>query len=119
MAIRTSITSQHFPYIPLQVQVRQRKEKVEALLDTGFDGDIAIPKGMLTNGDPPDGLLPWQLADGSKIVAPAYIGRVKINNIASFAVVVIALGDEPIVGQGVIKNLTIILEHGRKIIIER
>jgi predicted aspartyl protease len=119
MAIKTSIISRRFPYIPLQVQVRQRKEKIEALLDIGFDGDIAIPKGLLTNGDPPDGLLPWQLADGSRIIAPAYIGRVKIGNIASFPVVIIALGDESIVGQGVIKNLTITLDHGRKIVIER
>lgn len=119
MAIKTSIISQRFPYIPLQVQVRRRQEKVEALLDTGFDGDIAIPKGLLTNGDPPDGFLPWQLADGSKIVAPAYKGKVKIGNIASFPVVVIALGDEPIVGQGVIKNLTLILDHGKKVIIQK
>lgn len=73
MAIKKSIISQRFPYIPLQIQVRQRKEKIEALLDTGFDGDIAVPKGMLTNGDVPDGLLPWKLADGSKIIAAAYI----------------------------------------------
>ena len=99
MAIK-SVTSSHFPYLSLLLQVRHREEKMEVLLDTGFDGDIAIPKGMLTNGDIPNGLLPWSLADGSKIIAPAYIGKVRI-------------------GQGIIKHFNITLDHGKRIILEK
>lgn len=117
MAIKR-ITSR-FPYLYLELQVRQRKEKLEVLLDTGFDGDIAIPKGMLTNGDVPDGLLPWKLADGSKIIAAAYIGRVKIGQMPPMTVTVITLGDEPLIGQGIIKHFTIILDHGKRVLIEK
>lgn len=119
MAIKKSIISKRFPYIPLQVQVRQRKEQIEALLDTGFDGDIAVPKDLLTNGDTPDGYLPWQLADGSEIIAPAYIGKAKVGDLKSIPVVVITLGDESLVGQGIIKHFTLTLDHGKRVIVEK
>lgn len=108
-----------FPYLSLELQVRHRKEKIEVLLDTGFDGDIAIPKGMLTNGDIPDGLLPWKLADGSKIIAPAYIGKVRVGKMPPLAVVVITLGDEALIGQGIIKHFSITLDHGKRVLIEK
>ncbi len=111
--------SSRFPYLSLDLQVRHRQEKLEVLLDTGFDGDIAIPKGMLTNGDVPDGLLPWKLADGSKIIASAYIGKVRIGQMTPLVVTVITLGDEPLIGQGIIKHFNITLDHGRRVIIEK
>ncbi len=119
MALKRDFISSHFPYLSIQLQVRQRQEQLEVLLDTGFDGDIAIPKGLLTNGDLPDGLLPWQLADGSEIIAPAYIGRVKIGNTPSIPVVIITLGDEALIGQGIIKHFSITLDHGKKVIVEK
>jgi predicted aspartyl protease len=62
----------YFPYILLTVAIRNREERVEALLDTGFDGDIVIPPHLLTNGTPPESYLRWTLADGSTVMAPAY-----------------------------------------------
>ncbi len=117
MAIKSIST--RFPYLSLELQVRYRKEKIEVLLDTGFDGDIAIPKGLLTNGNPPDGLLPWKLADGSKIVAPAYIGKIRVGQMAPLQVIVITLGDESLIGQGIIKHFTITLDHGKRVLIEK
>ncbi len=32
-----SLTSSHFPYVPLHLQMGHRDADVEALLDTGFD----------------------------------------------------------------------------------
>lgn len=82
MAIR-KIVSKNFPFIPIIIAVRKRVEKVESLIDTGFEGDVVVPKGLLTNGDPPDTLLPWQLANGTVVLAPVYAGKVKLGNIAS------------------------------------
>jgi predicted aspartyl protease len=55
--MKKSLTSTRYPYIPLTVVVNKRSETVEALLDTGFDGDIILPEGLLTNGKPPDSYL--------------------------------------------------------------
>jgi predicted aspartyl protease len=42
-----TFTSAHFPYIPVTVVLNERTESVEALLDTGFDGDVIIPEGLI------------------------------------------------------------------------
>ena len=52
MVMKKILTSARFPYIPLTVMVNKRSETIEALLDTGFDGDIILPEGLLTNGNP-------------------------------------------------------------------
>lgn len=112
------LTSSRFPYVPLHLSVRQRNERIEALLDTGFDGDVAMPSEFVANGEPPDGYLPWTLADGSEALAPAYDGTVQVEGMAWFPAVVIALGDEPLVGRGVTDRFTIVLDHGRRLIVE-
>ena len=53
-AKQPTFSSAHFPYIPVTVTFNKRTETVEALLDTGFDGDLIIPEGLMTNGKPPD-----------------------------------------------------------------
>ena len=72
---------------------------VDALLDTGFDGDVALPQQLVAEALP-DGYLPWVLADGSNVLAPAYEGTVQIGSTAPLAAVMIALGEEPLVGPG-------------------
>ena len=117
MAIR-KIISNTFPFIPIEIIVRHRVEKIEALIDTGFEGDVVVPKGLLTNGDPPDTILPWQLADGKVVIAPVYAGKVKLGNITSLKVSVITLGNEVMIGRGVTDKFKVIFDHGRKVIIE-
>lgn len=117
MAIRR-ITSHNFPYLPLVITVRKRMEKIEGLVDTGFEGDIAVPKGLLTNGDPPDTLLPWQLANETVVLASVYAGKVKLGNIASFTVSVVTLGNEVMIGRGVTDRFKVIFDHGKKVIVE-
>ena len=90
---------------------------VDALLDTGFDGDVALPQHLVA-GVLPDGYLPWVLADGSDVLAPAYEGIVQIGSTAPLAAVMIALGEEPLVGRGVSDHFRIVLDHGREIIVE-
>jgi predicted aspartyl protease len=42
MALNQRVVSSHFPYLPLQLEIRQELHELEALLDTGFDGYVAI-----------------------------------------------------------------------------
>ena len=79
MSEQKTFTSAHFPYIPVTVFLNKRVETVEALLDTGFDGDLIIPEGLMTNGKPPDSYLRFTLADQvTSVLAPAYLGRVEV-----------------------------------------
>ena len=46
------VTSSRFPYLPVQIGVGQTGHDVEALLDTGFDGDAILPSDMLVEVEP-------------------------------------------------------------------
>ncbi len=80
MAVSQSVTSSRFPYLPIRpcIYVRGAADldfDIEALLDTGFDGGVAVPADLLA-GYPPAGYLPWSLADESEVLTPAYRGEV-------------------------------------------
>lgn len=74
---------------------------------------------MLTNGDPPDTLLPWQLADGKVVLAPVYAGKIKLGKLSSFTVSVVSLGNEVMIGRGITDRFKVIFDHGKKVIIEQ
>jgi predicted aspartyl protease len=87
------MTSRHlvsfrFPYIPVRVQVRQRTEELEALLDTGFDDDVVVPASWRANGQPPNGHVRLELGDGSLVTAPYCNGTVELAGLGTYPVVV-------------------------------
>jgi hypothetical protein len=112
------IVSSRFPYVPMHLRVNRRIVEVEELLDTGFDGDVALPPALIAGDRAPDGYVRLALADGSRIFAPYYIGALRLGPMGPFPAVVTALGDEPLVGQGIAAHVTIILDHGARVIVE-
>lgn len=112
------LTSSRFPYLPIHVEIRQQGEQVEALLDTGFDGDLAVPLGFIDNAAPPDGYVPWTLADGSEVFAPTYDGTVRLGDFPPLAAAITVMSTEPIVGRGVTDQFRITLDHGKQVIVE-
>jgi predicted aspartyl protease len=118
MALTPRVVSRRFPYLPVRLTVRQQVHAVEALLDTGFDGDIAIPPSMIPQGEPPDGYIAARLADGSGVYAPFFQAVVQVFPSDSFTVTALALGDEPVIGRGVSDRFAITLDHGQQVIVE-
>lgn len=115
------IVSSRFPYLPLSIEVPGTGSlfvEVEAFLDTGFDGDVVIPWDFVASDKVPDGYLPWRLADGSEIITPVYVSTVELGRMGTFPVVIAALGDEPMIGRGVIDRFSIVLDHGQRVIVD-
>ncbi|HEY7064485.1 MAG TPA: hypothetical protein VII06_23620 [Chloroflexota bacterium] len=112
------LVSSHFPYLPLHLDVGARAFDVEALLDTGFDGDVAMPPSHLTGGGVPSGYMTCRLADGTSLSLPVYRATVKVGALGPFRVYVVALGDEMLVGRGVSDRLRVTLDHGQSLTIE-
>lgn len=46
------VESRRFPYLPLRLEVRNRMYEVEALIDTGFDGDLRALLSRLSRRRP-------------------------------------------------------------------
>jgi len=111
------LESPHFPYLPLRLEVRNRAHAVEALIDTGFDGDLALPPSLLANGEPDD-YHRWTLADGSHVYAPYFFGMVHVGDVGSVEAIITALGDEPLIGRGITDRFRLILDHGERVIVE-
>lgn len=113
------LESERFPYLPLRLAVRGRDYAVEALIDTGFDGYVAVPHDLLGSDLPPDDYHAWSLADGSEVFAPFYLGTVHLGDVGAFPAAITVLGDEVIVGRGITDNVSLHLDHGRRVVVER
>jgi predicted aspartyl protease len=92
--------------------------EMEALIDTGYEGDIMIPPELVPIGTPTVGGIRGVLADGSEARAPLHRGAVTLEGLGTLSVLVAALGDEPLVGLGILSNFSVWFDHGRRVIIE-
>ncbi len=119
MVENMDIVSSRFPYLRITLMVLSRTLKIEALIDTGFDGDVVVPPKMIMNGRPPSGHTRWTLADGSISFAPYFLGSIKIGKFKPIGVSISALGDEPLIGRGVTDKFKVIFDHGKKVIVEQ
>jgi predicted aspartyl protease len=110
--------SSRFPVLSLTLGVAGRIVTVEALLDTGFDGDVAVPLPLLADGQAAEGELRWVLADGSTVVAPYYLGELPIGPFGPFEVLITGIGDEPLLGRGRLVELRVTLDYRQRVIVE-
>ena len=90
-----------------------------ALLDTGFTGHLVLPEVVGSQLGSPDALITTRLADGTEKNLPAYRGGVEI---VGLGVVYMArltlLGDECLLGQGIITRLKVTFDHGSQVVVE-
>jgi predicted aspartyl protease len=89
-----------------------------ALLDTGFDGYLAVPEGLI-------GALPRparrrvQTASGQVVRVPVYLGTVElVDQPGPIDALIIALGDEYLLGLATLNHFSVTFDHGRQVSVE-
>lgn len=112
------VVSTRFPYLPVTVSVHSRTVQAEALLDTGFDGFVAIPTHFVTGGTEPDARFTYSLADRSLVTVSVYRGEVTIGPFGPYSAIVTAIGDEVMVGRRLMARFLVTLDHGTRVIVE-
>lgn len=112
-----SYSSRRFPYIAITVPLQQRELQFEALVDTGFDGAVVVPASSVA-AETPQGYVPWGLADERRVLTPAFGGTVRLGDFPPFPALVIALGEEPILGRQVTDRFRVTLDHGERLTVE-
>ncbi len=112
------LVSSRFPYLPIHVRIGLRDFNVDALVDTGFEGYVALPARLVGGHPLPDGHVRWTLADGSPIHAPYYFGDVSVGDHGPYQSLITTLGSMPLIGQGIVRQLTLVFERGRRVVVE-
>jgi hypothetical protein len=75
---------------------------------TFFNGDLGLP----------DTRFEWELADGSTIDAPVYFGSVEIIGLPAVRAAITVLGNEYILGRGVLDRYKLTLDHGQQVVVD-
>jgi predicted aspartyl protease len=75
-----------YPFLPLTIHVRVSNRKkidlnTQALIDTGFSGDIVVPSTGELKPYPPDAYATWTMADGSEVMAPIFLGTIRFPHL--------------------------------------
>jgi predicted aspartyl protease len=92
---------------------------VEAHVDTGFDGSLTVPQGLI-----PDRVQPWNqqeciLADGSSFYANIYRGFVTVGPLQPIPAIIIALPTQALLGLAVTNHFRLSFLYGREVILEQ
>jgi predicted aspartyl protease len=95
----------------------------QALINTGFSGDIVIPSTDELKAHTPDAYATWTMADGSEVITSIFLGTIRFPELDEDAaemvgVTITVLGDQALIGQSVLRRYTLILDHGRQVILE-
>ena len=112
-----------FPYVAVTIRFPGPKDlpdiKTELLVDTGFDGDVILPNSYIDQLGNAEGLIRWQLADGSTVSAPLYECSIQLSGLPSFFPATVSLlGAEGLVGRSITDRVRLILDHGERVLIE-
>ena len=110
------LVSEDYPYLEVQFVVRDYEARVRAYLDTGFDGYLVIPLSLAAKLGPEDYATRWEMGNGSLIEAKEYLGVIEVSNFGiSLSARIISLGNDFLLGRGVIDRLRITFDHGQRI----
>jgi len=113
------VVSTTYPFLSVHVELRAHRGELLALLDTGFTGDLTVPAGFPDGGlGSPDGYAPCELADGSIVHVPYYLGTVEIVGLPPSHALVLLLGTQYLLGRGMIDRFRVTFDHGRSVIVE-
>lgn len=89
-----------------------KTQEYNAVFDSGFSGDVVVPESMAVDiGLASGGVAEIELADGERHIVKLYLCKVKIGRITQEASTII-IGDEVLIGMGLMKPFDICLRAG-------
>lgn len=108
------VESSHFPYIPITVETGTLTLELEVLVDTGFDGFLALPADLVRDARP-RGSQTFQTASDEIVTANYYSSTVRVGPFPAVEGELTALGSEAIAGRLLTDRYALLLDHGRTV----
>jgi len=120
VALPTTVVTPAYPYVEIEFSVgAYRSQTFLAFVDTGFDGYLIVPSNQSSLLGAPQFSAPWELGDGSIVEAQEYRGDILISGLNVFLPARITLlGEEFLVGRGVVDRLRVTFDHGQRLLLE-
>ena len=70
-----SVVSDEFPYIPIRILLNGWETEAEALLGTGFSGEVIVPEDAVPDDiGPPAYFVTYRVADNRVVSSPVFYG---------------------------------------------
>jgi predicted aspartyl protease len=91
---------------------------VEALVDTGFDGGLAVPPGLIPDHARAVGETFCILADGSSLRARSYVGFVSVGSLLPIDAIIMEIPGEALLGRAVTNRYRLSFVYGRQVMLE-
>jgi predicted aspartyl protease len=120
VASPTAVVTPAYPYLELEFTIGAfRSPTILAYVDTGFEGYLIIPAAQTVLLGPSQFSAPWELGDGSIVQAQEYRGDVHVSSlVATIPARITLLGEEYLVGRGVVDHLRMTFDHGQRLLVE-
>jgi len=120
VASPTTVVTPVYPYLEVEFTIGAfRSPTVLAYIDTGFDGYLIVPAAQTAILGPPQFSAPWELGDGSVVQAQEYRGSVYVSGLAvTIPARITLLGDEYLLGRGIVDRLRVTFDHGQRLLVE-
>lgn len=113
------MTTASYPYLRIHFSVGTHRDHVPALVDTGFDGYLAVPEDLLERLPSPARLEPVRTASREVLWVPAYPGTLELDQVPGrFQALVLCLGDEYLLGLTAINRYLVTFDHGLRVTVE-
>ncbi|MGH2560573.1 MAG: hypothetical protein ACRDJH_16035 [Thermomicrobiales bacterium] len=114
------MTEAAYPSLPIRFVIEGIVGGTFALLDTGFDGYLAVPAALVAALPGPPRTRPIQTASGEQIEVPVYFGTVEfVDQPGEIEALIIAIGDEYLLGLATLNHFKVTFDHGQRVIVEQ
>ena len=119
MAQDQIISTERYPYLRILAEVRGVRFEHLALLDTGYTGELIIPESALQGGiGIPADHTDIEVGDNRVVNSPIYLGSLEIIGFPLIpGVVVNVIGDEYIIGLGILDLFSVTFDYGQRVIV--
>jgi predicted aspartyl protease len=113
------MTEASYPSLRIRFVVQGITGTAVALLDTGYDGYLAVPETLIAALPRGRYTHRVRLTSGQTLELPAYLGTVElIDRPGPIAAPIIAIGDEYLLGLSTLNHFRGIFDHGQRVIVE-
>ena len=113
------MTDAPYPSLAVRYLAQGVAGEAFALVDSGVEGHLAVPDSLLPTLPQPSSARRVRTASGEIVHGPVYLGIVGLlDQPGILDALIIALGDEYLIGLAIVNHFRVTFDHGQRVIVE-